>query len=77
MLVHVRVQPNSAREGIEKEGDVLVVKVSAPPRAGKANRRLIELLSKYYGVPKSGIEIIRGAKSRDKVVKIKLEREKR
>lgn len=71
-LIHVKVYPGSTREGVEEEDGVLVVRVSAPPRAGKANRRLIELLSKHYRVPRSSIAIVKGFKSREKVVKIEL-----
>ena len=70
MMIRVRVVPGSRREGIEEDGDVLVVRVRAPPERGKANRRVIELLSEYFGVSKSEIEIVRGSRSRDKVVRI-------
>ncbi len=71
-LIHVRVYPSSTHEGVEEENGVLVVRVSAPPRAGKANKRLIELLSKHYRVPKSSVVIVKGFKSREKVVRIEL-----
>ncbi len=69
-LLKVRVIPKSKREGVEKEGDLLVVKVRDPPVSGRANRRLIEVLSDYLGIPKSKIEIVKGLKSREKIIKV-------
>jgi len=47
-----------------KEGDVLKVKLTAPPVDGKANKALIELLATRLGVSKTRIEIISGRRSR-------------
>ena len=49
VLINVTVQPGAANEGIEllEEGDYKV-KLSKPPVGGQANKRLIELLSKYF-----------------------------
>ncbi len=69
-LLKVRVIPKSKREGGEREGDLLVVKVKDPPVSGKANRRLIEVLSDYLGIPKSKIEVVRGQRSREKIIKV-------
>jgi len=44
------------------------VKVTVPPEKGKANKAVIELLSKALKVPKSRIEIIKGETSRIKTV---------
>jgi len=48
----------------------LKVKVTAPPVEDAANRAVIEFLSKSLGVPKSNLQILAGAKSRDKVLQI-------
>jgi len=72
ILLTVRVQPSSSRRGIEGiSGDVVKVKLTAPPHEGAANEQLIELLSEELGVRKSSIRIIRGHGSRNKVVEIK------
>jgi uncharacterized protein (TIGR00251 family) len=47
---------------------VLVAKVTAPPVDGKANRALCRLISKRVGVPPSRVSVVRGEKSRDKLV---------
>jgi hypothetical protein len=44
--------------------------LNAPAEKGKANLRLIEVLSEYFGVPKSAIRIIKGWKTRNKTVEI-------
>lgn len=52
-----------------REG-VLRAKVSAPPVDGKANRALRRLIAKRLGVPPSTVRVVRGEKSRDKVVRV-------
>jgi hypothetical protein len=54
---------------VASDGSVKVY-VTAPPESGRANDAVIALLSKRLGVPKSAIAIIRGQKSRDKVLRI-------
>lgn len=71
-LLHVKVQPRSSRCAIEGvEGDLLKVKLTAPPADGEANEQLINLISKELGVPKSNIRIIRGETSRNKTLEIR------
>ncbi len=41
---------------------------------GRANKRLLEILAEHYKIPKSRISIVRGAKSRNKIVQVSLER---
>ncbi len=70
MRVRVRVKPNSREAKVVDVGDVLVVHVKSPPREGKANSELTEVLAEHYGVPKSKVKIVKGHRSRDKVVEI-------
>lgn len=51
-------------------GGVLRVKVSAPPIEGKANEALVAILARSLGVPKRAVEIIGGAASRDKTIRV-------
>ena len=46
------------------------VKVDEEALDGRANKRLMEILSIHFNVPKSRIRVIRGAKSRDKIVDV-------
>jgi len=67
----VRVYPGATRnEVVGFKGEVLQVRVSAPPVKGKANEELIAFLSKVLGVSKSRVGIIRGHTARNKVVAI-------
>ncbi|MFN8151900.1 MAG: DUF167 domain-containing protein [Solirubrobacterales bacterium] len=69
--LEIRVIPRSSREGIdgERDGRVLV-RVNAPPVDGKANAAVVRVLAKALGVPKGRVSVIRGERSRDKVVAI-------
>ena len=71
MLINIRVIPNAKQNKIVKEQARLKVYLTAPPVEGKANKALIEFLAEHFGVKKSKITIIRGQKSRDKLVGIR------
>lgn len=77
MIVTVKLTPKASRnevKGWSEDADgqkILKVSVTAAPEKGKANKALIELLSKEWKVPKSAIEIIRGETERVKVIKVK------
>ncbi len=72
VLINVRVQPRSSKRSIESvEGDVVRVKLTAPPADGAANAQLIEVLSKELQIRKSAISIVKGQASRDKVVEVR------
>jgi len=73
MLYNIRVIPNAKQNKIIKEADRLKICLTAPPVDGKANKALIKFLADHFGVKKSSVKIVRGQKSRDKVVEISLE----
>jgi hypothetical protein len=62
----IKVIPNSKREEVI-EGDPLVVRVKALPTKGKANKAVIDLLSRHFNAP---VRIVSGASSRKKIVEI-------
>jgi len=67
----VRVVPRARRPGLERRADgVLVARVAAPPVDGKANAAVCALIAEAYGVPKSRVTVVRGARSREKVVRV-------
>jgi hypothetical protein len=47
-----------------------VVRLSAPPAEGQANAALARFLGRALGVPASSVQLLRGASSRDKLVRI-------
>jgi uncharacterized protein len=71
MKINVHIKPNARQESVTvREDGEYVVQVSAPPIEGKANERLIEILSKHFHRPKRAIEILRGTHGRHKIVEI-------
>lgn len=70
MKIKVKVYPNSSKERVKQELGEFKVYVSASPDKGKANKRLIEILSAYLKVKKSSLKITRGLSSREKTVEI-------
>lgn len=49
---------------------VLQAKVTAPPVDGRANKALCKLIAKRVGVAPSRVSVVRGEKSREKVVRV-------
>ncbi|MCL7409704.1 DUF167 domain-containing protein [Marivivens donghaensis] len=68
--IAVRVTPKASRDRILVEDDTIRVYVTTLPEDGKANKAVVKLLSKALGVPKTRLDLIRGATSRDKVFRI-------
>lgn len=70
-LLKIYLQPKcSKNEIVGPYRDGIKVKVTSPPIEGKANEELIRFLSKQLGIPTSNIEIVKGFRSREKVLKI-------
>ena len=70
-LLPIHVQARAGRnEVVGWRGTALRVRVRAAPEAGQANQAVIDLLAATLGVPRSSIELVKGAKSRDKLVRI-------
>ena len=65
--VTVRVTPKASANGIVLRDGQIRVNVTVVPEGGKANAAVQKLLAKAMGVPKSRLELIRGATARDKV----------
>lgn len=69
--IEIHLQPGAKKsEVLGFRGDVLWVKVSAPPEKGKANSAVIELLADWLSLPKSDLSIIRGFTARQKLIAI-------
>ena len=67
----VRVVPRASKsEIVGGLGDALKIRLAAPPVDGAANKELVKLLSKTFGVSKSAVEIVSGKNSKTKRVKI-------
>jgi uncharacterized protein (TIGR00251 family) len=70
--IKVKVIPRSSRNQIiKKAGDVVTVKLAAPPVEGAANRALISLLAEKLRLPKRNIDIVSGKGSRLKLLRVR------
>jgi uncharacterized protein (TIGR00251 family) len=68
-LIEVKVQPRAKRREVVTDGGLgLTVKVTAAPDRGRANEEVRELLAEHFGLPVSKVRIVRGEKSRHKLV---------
>jgi len=68
--IRVRLRPRGRGDELLGMRDgVVQVRVSAPPVGGKANKALCRLIAKSAGVAPSKVSVVRGEKSRDKVVR--------
>ena len=67
----MRVQPRASREAIVGwREDALRLAVTAPPVDGEANEAVRRLLARALGVAPSAVSVVRGERSRDKVVRV-------
>ncbi len=69
--LNIKVIPNAKKNEIMNRNGTTVIKINAPAIDGKANQALVKFLSKHYNVRKSDVKILKGEKSRYKVVEIK------
>jgi len=69
---NIRVIPNAKQNKIVEEPGRLKVYLTAPAVEGKANEALIEFLAEHFKTKKSKISIVRGGKSREKVIEIEM-----
>ena len=68
VIVNLRISPNAKKNEIIKEDGAVKIKITAQPVDGKANKALVEFLSKEFKIPKTSIQIIKGETSKDKSV---------
>lgn len=70
-MLSVSVKPRARQEKVDKLSEAeYVVWVRAPAHEGRANEAVIALLAKHLAVPKSSLRIVRGEKTRRKIIEI-------
>ena len=75
MLIRVYVTPNATEARVVKvSDDYFEVRVDEMAVGGRANKRLLEILAEHFKVQKSRISILKGTKTRNKLVQVILER---
>ena len=72
LIIKVKIVPNSSKNDIILEEEFIKVKVTAQPIENKANKALIEFLSKVFKIPKISIEILKGETSKEKTILLKV-----
>ena len=68
--IQVRVIPSAKKVQVKEADGIYKVYLTAAPIEGKANKALIQTLADYFKVKRSQVSIIKGEKSRDKVIRI-------
>ena len=58
------------RDFIEVKGDQIEIGVMSRPQRGEANSEIIKKISKHFGVPRSGVRLVSGGKSRKKIIQV-------
>jgi uncharacterized protein len=71
-LVPVRVTPRASRNKILgwRADGILAVRVTAAPVDGQANAAAARLLATVLGLSRAAVAVVRGARGRDKLVRI-------
>jgi uncharacterized protein (TIGR00251 family) len=71
VTIDILVQPRASRARIGPMHDGrLKIAVTAPPVDGEANAAVIELIARRLGVARGDVEVVAGASSRRKTIKI-------
>lgn len=83
MRIIIKAKPSSKEERVEKitqptfdfaddkqKEIVYKIWIKEPPEDGKANEAIIRLLSKHFGINRSHIRLVLGAKGKVKVFEI-------
>lgn len=70
ILISFKISPNASKNEIIKTDEGIKIKITAQPIDNKANKALVEFLSKQFKIPKTSIEIVKGHTSKEKTLLI-------
>lgn len=70
MILSVKVIPKASRNFVKEEGPGFRIYLTKPAYDGLANEQLIFLLADHFKVKKYQVRIVKGDKSRNKLVEI-------
>jgi len=71
VTLSLRVQPRASRNAVVGwSGDTLNIRLAAPPVEGAANAACLKFLADLLDIPSAQLAILRGERSRQKVVRI-------
>ena len=71
MIIEVSVKTSAKVSSIRKDGDIYYISLKSKPFHNSANIELIDYLSLHFNVIKSSIVILKGFKSKKKLIEIK------
>jgi len=71
LIIKLKISPNASKNEIIKSDTEIKIKITAQPIENKANKALIEFLSKTLRIAKSNIEIVKGETSKEKTLLFK------
>lgn len=66
LTVRVVLKPNAREAAVRTDGTTLRVSVKSPPVEGRANAEATALIARAFGVPRSSVRLVRGARGRQK-----------
>jgi uncharacterized protein len=71
IVLVLHIQPGAKHSEVAgQHGDALKIRLAAPPIEGRANEALRRFIAELFAVPLRNVELLRGAQSRHKTVKI-------
>lgn len=71
MLIRVKVFPDSKKdEIIKKKESSFEVKVKEKAEQGRANEKVLQILSRYFCVEKNKFRLVKGGKTRSKIFEV-------
>ncbi|WP_457556493.1 DUF167 domain-containing protein [Candidatus Harpocratesius sp.] len=70
IILEVHVKPNASQDQIIISNSELLITVRSPPLKGKANKSVIDVLSKSFNIPKKDIFLRHGQSSTTKIFEL-------
>ena len=71
--IGLHARPGARSEGVELRPDgSLLARVRAPALDGRANAAVVEVLARALGLRPRQVRVVRGLRSRDKLIEIEL-----
>ena len=69
-VIEVKVFPQSKKISVSWKSSVVLVRLTAPPVDGKANKQLVEILADFFSLQKRSVILVAGETSRHKKIRL-------
>jgi uncharacterized protein YggU (UPF0235/DUF167 family) len=69
-FIKVRVHTGSSRREVVLKGGGIHVYTRKKPEKGEANLDVVRIISEYFRVPKSAVELVRGDRAKVKLLRV-------